>query len=625
MNSLFFFTEDNKEILSDPVCFDKYQFPVTGKCINSTWNFPEIIKCFTTNKKKMDFDEIGCQPGFENIGNFCVFLNKNNQKWNNTCLKYGGNFKAFKQFLKQKNLNNLLNLTKFWIPVSSRGNYEPYLWKIPEKYNQPFDDVKINNEFNGNCLIYDLIEMKFYAKDCNEQFPTLCVDDVYSDLIKLACPEDYYTTTFEGFQNYCFKISDNESFANESYLFSFTSVEKRFIFQRLINHVDSKSRVITNIFPNEKFENIYEFQLNDKLSNLNYTNWNQSLKIDNRTKYITANFHGKWNLGETYDYVAYEKEIEMKEPQMFLKFNAFKRKLTLTVSSNEFIWREDDDDSGITCFTNADKNLLQTIEVDDLITEEELESGVKCTIYKIDIKNDNPGEYWCSALALPNFKEIQTKKVIAWKNINGPSYSVLINVLCGLCDNISTNDYTENLAKDLKETLSSYLIDEVRVMKIDLISKPNARFIFHITINTDNESDDSDEDEMDDLGLTDNVLSLYLFRKNLRKILETMNSKSLKYHYISLNSTEYCLPESLMSSIFNLNWLAAKIGESTVPKELCVSANGIPAHRRCVGDFIYGAVWGKYNFDQGICNKTVDSITQKFFEFGKIFFYFFNI
>lgn len=512
-----------------------------------------------------------------------------------------------------------MNLTQFWIPVRSRGNYEPYLWKIPDKYNQPFDDVIINNEFSGNCLIYDVIKMKFYAKDCNEKFPILCVDDVYSDLIKLACPEDYYTTPFEGFQNYCFKISDNESFANESYLFSFTSVEKRFIFQRLINHVDAKSRVVVNIFPNEKLENVYEFQLNDKLTKLNYTNWNQSLQIDNGTKYITANFHGKWNLGESYDYVAYEKEIEVRTPLMYLKFNAIKRKLTLTVSSIEFVWKSDPDESGISCFTNADKNLLETVEVSDLISEEELESGVKISIFKIDIKSDNPGEYWCSALALPNFTEISAKKVVAWKNIDGPSYSVLINVKCGLCENISTNDYTEKLAEDLKETLNNNLIGEVRVMQIVLISKPNVRFIFHITLDTENDIDESDEDEMDDLGLTDNCLSLYVYRKTLRKILETMNINSMKYHYISLNNTEYCLPDSLTSISHNLNWVSAKIGESTVPKELCVTASGIPVNRRCVGDFIYGAVWGNYHFNHEACNKTVDPVTKKFYELGKAF------
>lgn len=488
----------------------------------------------------------------------------------------------------------------------------------------------INNEFNGNCVIYDLIKMKFYAKDCNENFPILCIDEVYSDLIKLACPDEYYTTPFEGFQNLCFKISDNESFTNESYLFSFTSVEKRFIFQRLINHVDTKSKVVTNIFPNEKFENIYEFQLNDKLTNLKYTNWNHSLTMDNRTKYITANFYGKWNLSETYDYVAYEKEIVIKTPQIYLHFNALTRKLTLTVTSNEFIWKEDDDDSGILCFTNADKNLLETINVDDLISEEELLiSGLKISIYKIDIKSDNPGEYWCNALSVPNFKPIESKKIVAWKNIDGPSYSVLINVKCDLCESISTNDYTKNLAKDLKETLNNHIIGEVRVMKIDLINKPNVRFIFHITINSDNDSnesdDGSDEDEMDDLGVSDSVLNLYVYRKTLRKILETMNINSLKYQYISLNNTEYCLPDSLISSNSDLNWITAKIGETTVPKELCVSAYGIPANRKCIGDFIHGAVWGNYH-SHGVCNKTVDPITKQLFELGKInFFFFLNI
>lgn len=67
------------------------------------------------------------------------------------------------------------------------------------------------------------------------------------------------------------------------------------------------------------------------------------------------------------------------------------------------------------------------------------------------------------------------------------------------------------------------------------------------------------------------------------------------YTFISINSTEFCLPVSTTNPALlrfpKLTWPLINVGETIAPNELCLLRNGLPLTRKCVGDFVYGGKW----------------------------------
>lgn len=113
-------------------------------------------------------------------------------------------------------------------------------------------------------------------------------------------------------------------------------------------------------------------------------------------------------------------------------------------------------------------------------------------------------------------------------------------------------------------------IENVRVMKIESIdvTRNVSRLIFHVTISMENDFDDSEEDHLE---LSLEMLQIYKIRNYLHNMLNSSKQTSHVYKYISLNSTEYCLPDSI-SAFTELSWVNAKIGETSAPKNYAYPA-----------------------------------------------------
>jgi hypothetical protein len=66
-----------------------------------------------------------------------------------------------------------------------------------------------------------------------------------------------------------------------------------------------------------------------------------------------------------------------------------------------------------------------------------------------------------------------------------------------------------------------------------------------------------------------------------------------------VRSTKFCHEEETYGNK-TLHWPVATIGQTVLPSELCVF-QGVPVHRRCIGDFVVGAFWS----DQNENNRTL--------------------
>ncbi|KFB52118.1 AGAP000130-PA-like protein [Anopheles sinensis] len=102
----------------------------------------------------------------------------------------------------------------------------------------------------------------------------------------------------------------------------------------------------------------------------------------------------------------------------------------------------------------------------------------------------------------------------------------------------------------------------------------------------------------------------------LNSALESLTTTN--FRLVGVNSTEYCLPESLRVSPGGNVWWTARLGETVAPKNLClVEETGLPLTRRCLGDFLYGCAWEPEQWIGGEqCSRLQHQATRVLYEFS---------
>lgn len=376
-------------------------------------------------------------------------------------------------------------------------------------------------------------------------------------------------------------------------------------------------------------------------SEVRFVNWDYPIEFG---EYLTTNLDGRWNWVErSFNCMLCQRGIEMERPKMFLQFDEFRHRLFLTVYSEKYLWRLKAKESGATCFTNSDYELVRTVKMnkvwtDELSTDEVFLSdgptSISKTIYELRLYGDGPGYYWCQGYALPNFTLIEAQKIVAHRRSRGTVLAGLVKVKChGMeCTMVFVEDYLKDLARFYRTHLQKFQrstvvrddkyhisIDNVRAMHIEEIQPSTsgaaravgrATVLFHITV------DKVNLDESENIGnLPWPVFKVWKMREVLGRIMS--ESSSPDYQFIALKSTEYCLPEYVNGSN-GLKWSAARIGETIAPQQLCLCNSGLPVLRACVGDFLFGGEWK--NLTQQTCHiNALSDITQNLYEIDKGF------
>lgn len=483
-----------------------------------------------------------------------------------------------------------------WLPVKRNGSTNQYVYTTIGKYGIPFDLDYVG--YNGDCIAYNpsMRSRSLFSEDCFNEHPILCVKRLNDEQesVKMACPSDFVTTKLIGFQNKCFMIDVNyneglvpHAESNDVYIFEVTSPEKEYILQNLLRTIDAVD-VAINIYPNCKVKNVEKFQLNDKLKNLKYTNWIR--RFSNDGQYVVSNYNSGWFLTQEYTFSAKEMEIKIKDPVMKLKILFGRKELYLIVYSREFIWNSSLYDSGILCFTNSDGFLIKQIGVNDVISNQVFQNSK--TIYKMYLKN-NTGQYWCSAHSINNLKLVETGKTIAYREKTGMIFTALIDVKYEYP--FSPESFLERVIMPFYTIFGFY---KVRIMKIDsVIIFDKVRFLVHI--------ESSDINRLLKRTISDPMTKALLTKQNLIEKLENLPKN---YTVISIKSTELCFPEE----INNITWPSTLIGQSQVPKQICLTSDNLPRTRKCLGDFIYGGTWEEiheYN-----CSENINDVTELLFQ-----------
>ncbi|XP_037027631.1 uncharacterized protein LOC119068228 [Bradysia coprophila] len=664
-------TDKNRRIVTDssPQCLDDEKYLLTRECSAEGW-IPSIPpNCSYTQPKYENSNK--CPLGYESVQwkskSLCVLVTVP-QVWNNTCLMTGSvrtifdfdsdEREAIFVYLRDRRMQ------KVWMPAKRLWSYGPVIWTLPGKTfgeTVEFNDLSIRlseEEYGDGCFSLNIQNrgQTGAVENCNNIYPILCATREES-MIQLACPNDFYTTRYEGYQEFCYSthliqqppiedigpVSITRALEDPSLnwvtsecrgeLFTMNSVETTVIFERIGKYAELRDndRCLFGVQPNlyvgsaESWTDIFPL--------VDYVNW--AYPKENGTV-VTADRHGKWHWSsDTLTCIACQRRVEVQMPKIYLNFLESKERLYAVVYEQRFLWRENSDDPGIKCFTNSDYELVRTVSVEDevwsgllSITEDGMDmSNYKTkTIYELKTYGDGPGYYWCEGHAIPNFQHIRSDNVVAYKKVKGEIFAVLVELSCRDCGQYFQEKRIKDLAKRFREYLEDLQdhyqhhyhifevsIENVRAMRINSIDKVNgkAEIVFHVTISLD----DFDDDEEDILEMSLDMIKIYKIRNYLHDLMTS--SQSPEYRYLSLNSTEYCLPDSI-STINELSWINAKIGETAAPRELCLLPNGLPVHRSCVGNFIDGGVWVNSSLQQ--CHThDVTNITQTLYEIDRTY------
>lgn len=565
-------------------------------------------------------------------------------KWNNSCLSLGGTKSVFdlssNKFRSVMNhLKTVKKLTEFRLSVKRYQDFNPFQWQVAgDKWGKTVDfddyDLDMQDNYTDRCLklVISGSINKFVSDNCEILIPEVCIYDENS-VMELACGSGL-TSRYSNDQDKCFSI--DKAFDPSRSLFHATEKYSRKFIKDLMKsfELDSKDRCLVNLGGVDYSQSYF--------TNSSYGN------------FTVMDRNGKWSVEKQFTCVIYEEKIGLQVPEIYLKFDTKAGKMLLIVYSEEFLWREDPNESAAKCFTIAKNELIKVAKVQSRLWSETIKEyevklfdgkkarHVSKSIYELKLYGNGPGIYWCEGHAIKSSQLISSKKIVARKMLDGVVFAVTLESQVQVKnDAIYDKDVLDELTKQLKKLIKSaenlnfyekFTVDnikDIRVMKIINFDKLSSRLtaIYHITIlKSFDQSSSSEEyedfmekyaDKFDDVKVVVSHQIMSFLDIILNKVLGTA------FKFISITSTEYCLPVTTpnpnpLTEV--LVWTQAFIGESVPPTELCVFKTGMPLTRKCEGDFLHGGKWETLTEEKLQCvdQEILTLHTKRLFSFNKV-------
>lgn len=489
-----------------------------------------------------------------------------------------------------KLLLNKYNITSFWLPVKryEERKYNPFVIRLPGKLWNEMNFFKRgilsdNDEMlsDKHCAVVytqkaverkdDQVVMQIRMSHCNESTHSVCIFKK-PFVAKFGCPQNFGALGHK--PNECYGITwDGQKFPDDYRMVKATEYFKKLntlkiIFDEfdIVNDIDVEIEG-TSVIPNGKWA------INPKTNHMK----------------IVSSF--KQMNGLCVEHVQSRKNVEM-----VLRFDSDLESLILTVYNKYYIWSNDEPENSIHCFTNAEYKKLSKVKIKKIW---ENSSNTK-TIFTLKLKSEYPGEYWCEAHTIFNFSYVSSKKVVVANAKKGHVFAMYIEYNPKDCpQQLSySHDDIKLLSICLKKKLKSMCnenkqfenlnIHNVRIMDILQISSgwTYIKCLSHITISLESSADDIsiEQASAEENSLEDAEVVLHHGHGIRARDLLVLLIKGFQPQYIaSVRSIEFCFPEN--------DWALARIGQSATKTEFCLKQNGLPATRKCLGNFLIGAYW----------------------------------
>lgn len=595
-------TAPANNVISNPVCYANDRL-VTRDCVGSVWKPPakELSPCMQVIKY---YNLSACPPGFEKISKnnneYCYQIQKSSP-WDYPCLKSGG--ASVITDLSDEDLTSLLaslvykNISRyFWLPAKRPKLIFPVQWYIPgPKWGHP---VKSNNSLTiqdfllKNCLLLDIEQGVLMTESCTENHYNLCfyINDIN---YPAKCPKNYHSVRYLPDEGVCLGIE-----------YSPTNLTFDGFIENKICKTPMGGHDINDLTR-------YIFKKIAKINNLPDDMWcwfastNWDFGKDSDTNFLS------WILPKIYismnnigalsfftptppthlPCMACQTEVIYEKTELMFEYDDIRKLMYLTIYFPSGLWKYDQNDRGIQCFSDA-KGFVKVIDINDMpFIEVESYSNllndtlnIDKVVYAINIITDRAAQYWCEGHTT-DFSLIRTDKIVV--NPQGDEVHVFSLVIKIFIDQVEIQVDIETVKDNLCENITNIFgANKVLLMEYLEYNHEYLMVAIHMDITINNVYDDKS-------------LNIENTFNDIKNIADT---ELLKYNYILVNisSSMYCLPTTSEDNSYTLNWELTPIGRITAPKQFCLQENGLPVRRRCAGSYLLGSFW---DVVEGTCNK----------------------
>ncbi|CAH0695266.1 unnamed protein product [Spodoptera exigua] len=587
-------------IESDPLCY-RDETLITRNCSRNGWvpSLNDVGPCLKVVKY---LDVNSCPPGFhkvsENINEFCYQIG-DPSVWDSPCFSSGG--ASVITDLSEEEVQFLLNSLRstntsnyFWLPAARQRLFHPVVWTIPgPNWGQrviPSGFLNLYTPFTKNCLLLDVEHEALVTDVCTKSYPALCfyINDHY---YPSRCPDGYQSFRFKHDNGTCFGIekaepgmSFNEFLQNKckTPMVNINSELSRFVFKKIseLNNLTNDMWCWLATYK-DSYENY------DETESMSSNNSQIMKKLSHEGIVNSAGVLGFINSNAALPCMACEVEIAYGKTEFMFEYNEAQNKIFLTVYYPSGLWKYDNTDKGIQCFSDA-KGFFRVVDVNDLPFMEANSSlfsdiaNIEKIVYVIDLVTDSSAQYWCEGHTI-DFNFLTTDKIIANPKGNKIHVFALVIKYYVLLENVEEIVDLTGLTNNITDIFSAK-----KVLLMDVIDYSLDHMIILLHLHVD--VNDIYEDEALNIQETYNNLTLIA------------KSELPKYNYIfvNLSSSAVCLPTT-SENVNELDWEMTPIGHISAPKQFCLQANGLPVKRHCKGSYETGGVWGEV---EGSCDST---------------------
>ncbi|XP_013111863.2 uncharacterized protein LOC106090275 [Stomoxys calcitrans] len=589
-------------VISEPdVCWQNNSI-VVRQCdaeANKTWK-PAVEECetfrITNSKCPEDLTEESI-----NGKSMCLKISEKRQRFNETyCYGSSHILKSYDKELLRILLRK--NIDRIWLPVKRIENraFNPYFIRLPGvRWNKLYDEFTFGQHIasaDNHCVgaylsqVQDVPQIKIEPTNCNDNLHAVCFFSCDELVSKNGCPQNFGALSYR--PNECYGMTwEGHKFPQDMRMLS-------------VSEYYEKQNALRIVFEDHKipFGDNVEVRGTKEVPG---GRWAINMS-KNQLSLIPVNQRIR---SLCLEHVPIRKDVEMT-----LRIEQEDDMLVLTVYNKFYIWSlNSKGDFTIYCFAMANYGELSKV---DLQKFWENESQTK-TMYKLDIKSDNPRQYWCEAHTIFGFTVVRSARIVTARRKRGHHFAFHIDY--SLKKAILPNPirkyiklFTNDIEKMLKAQRTSdtkfdnLLVGNVRIMDILQVESSQLQFICHVTVSLksslveySSESSQSFEDE----EIIRSETQVIVLERNLLKELILGMQYGLPQ---TVRSTEYCVPEH--------QWPRTAVGQTATPSTFCLQKNGLPMFRKCLGQFIEGAFWDNRSSDASQCTaKTEHIITEDLF------------
>ncbi|XP_069175729.1 uncharacterized protein [Procambarus clarkii] len=514
------------------------------------------------------------------------------------------------------------NHTKIWLPVKRLRRLSPLIYMGPRQPEHSYEQYKSFNEHgiswakqhprsDEECLALNMVTNSLQTADCNTHLPFVTIvngtflkksQSSWESLIKNCslCPATWSTTTLKSDNEIYFKLFMNQGNLTWPEASSFCEKERAQLPSPNVGFLDWVYRQhlyfhkVSDVWMGVKW--IHERLLyNGSVDNINW------LAETNYTKNYGTLTQTGWILEDeeiTKQNILCQQIMSPKKSmhlQVHKPANEVSQTMCIDVDPESLLI--DRDDRYLQCYVNGKYTKHEQTE----------DSGCQ-----YELKVNSQGFYQCLAWAQPPLT-LAYSNVILHRDHRTYTFVVTLSQDTGYEPEYHDSTFRKKQKRQSSpETCTDVFMASLKNIRLANQLRFNSRNLFYLPDPNDGKLLHNFHLECELKETDSNLLEKQLFETLIEML---PNGKQFSNcTLMGIRSTVGCSADTThnygFNSTRNLTWPATQGNSVVIPKELCITYEGEPVTRECLGNFYEGYYWSV----AGNCTGEPSQVTQRLWE-----------